>query len=189
MSGEIKIYTIISIIFICLIYYQNIYSKIIYVKSKFNNKFYLVKNDKNKYIKANIICLLEKRINILLKYLLKKYSNKNSRINRLIFRLKNTEILESYFSNSTYSLNKGEKIYLCMVNKNNIINLNTLTYVIIHELAHIMSISYGHNSEFWSNFKFLLKYSIKINIYKYINYENYPMKYCNVVITDNLLNK
>ena len=32
-----------------------------------------------------------------------------------------------------------------------------MTFVGIHELGHVMSKTIGHNDEFWSNFKFLLK--------------------------------
>ena len=34
-------------------------------------------------------------------------------------------------------------------------------FVIIHELSHIMSKSIGHNSEFYDNFKFLLKEAVE----------------------------
>ena len=34
---------------------------------------------------------------------------------------------------------------------------NTLQFVMIHEIAHIASISEGHNQEFINNFRFLLR--------------------------------
>ena len=48
----------------------------------------------------------------------------------------------------------------------NIEDTNLITYVGIHELAHIMSISTDHGSEFIRNFEFLLRYSQNID---YIN--------------------
>ena len=41
-------------------------------------------------------------------------------------------------------------------------SLNLLTYVAIHELAHVMSIETGHSDEFQQNFKFLLEYSKRL---------------------------
>ena len=39
---------------------------------------------------------------------------------------------------------------------------NLITYVGIHELAHVMSIGTEHDSEFLTNFQFLLKYASDI---------------------------
>ena len=36
---------------------------------------------------------------------------------------------------------------------------NTLTFVALHELSHVMTVSVGHKQEFWDNFKFILKES------------------------------
>ena len=53
---------------------------------------------------------------------------------------------------------------------------NTLFFVLLHEIAHIMTISVGHEPEFWNNFKFLLAHAISFK-YEYDNYED-PKKYC-----------
>ena len=66
-----------------------------------------------------------------------------------------------------------------------LIDLNTLTYVAIHELAHIATESVGHTPEFWKNFKFLLNIAKEINIYEPINYKKNPKQYCGMDITDN----
>ena len=66
-----------------------------------------------------------------------------------------------------------------------LIDLNTLTYVAIHELSHIASKSVGHNDEFWDNFKFLLIEAEKINIYTPVDYKKKPVKYCGSTIHDN----
>ena len=56
-------------------------------------------------------------------------------------------------------------------------------FVVIHELAHLESKSVGHNKEFWDNMTELLKISIKLGIYKYVNYKNTPIKYCGINVT------
>ena len=57
-------------------------------------------------------------------------------------------------------------------------------FVALHELAHIMTKSIGHTEEFWENFKFLLKESIKMNLYKKIDFQKNPHKYCGIEIKD-----
>ena len=57
-------------------------------------------------------------------------------------------------------------------------------FVALHELAHVMTKSVGHTEEFWSNFRYLLKNSIKLGIYKYQDFRKKPVKYCGITITD-----
>ena len=66
-----------------------------------------------------------------------------------------------------------------------LIDENTLTFVAVHELGHVMTESVGHTKEFWQNFKFLLKNAVKIGIYKPVDYKKKPKNYCGMKITDN----
>ena len=88
---------------------------------------------------------------------------------------------------TAYSENKGEKIAFCL-NKtkdgNELIDLNTLVFVAIHELSHIMTISVGHKQDFWDNFKFLLQNANEAGIYKPIDYSKQSQNYCGIKITD-----
>ena len=90
---------------------------------------------------------------------------------------------------TAYSENKGEKLAFCLDTKkggnSNLIDLNTLTYVGLHELAHIMSKSIGHTPEFWDNFRFLLVEGKKIGIYEPVDYKKKPVRYCGMQISDN----
>ena len=58
-------------------------------------------------------------------------------------------------------------------------------FVAIHELSHIATESIGHTTEFWKNFKFLLKESVDIKIYKPEDYNKTPREYCGMSIKDN----
>lgn len=69
-------------------------------------------------------------------------------------------------------------------NDNNLIDEHTLTFVAIHELSHVMSISIGHKSEFWGNFKFLLENAKEAKIHEPVDYSNKPAEYCSLKITD-----
>jgi hypothetical protein len=89
---------------------------------------------------------------------------------------------------TAYSENKGEKIAFCLNTTkegNKLIDRNTLTFVAIHELAHIMTTSIGHKQEFWENFKFLLIQSKEFGIHNPEDYKKSPKEYCGLTISDN----
>jgi hypothetical protein len=47
--------------------------------------------------------------------------------------------------------------------------------------------SYGHNQEFWENFKFILENAEAANIYSSEDYKKKPKEYCGMTISDNPL--
>ena len=89
---------------------------------------------------------------------------------------------------TSYSVNKGEKIVMCIRNKKtvnqDIINLNTLMFVALHETAHLMTKSVGHHPEFWDNFRILINIAVdpKVNVYKEVDFNLYPEAYCGMTI-------
>lgn len=89
---------------------------------------------------------------------------------------------------TSYSVNKGEKIVMCIRNKKtanqDIININTLMFVALHETAHLMTKSVGHHPEFWDNFRILINIAVdpNVNIYKEVNFDLYPEPYCGMTI-------
>jgi len=88
---------------------------------------------------------------------------------------------------TAYSENKGEKIAFCLSKtkeSTTLIDVNTLTFVSIHELSHVMTKSVGHKQEFWQNFKFLLENAKAANIYVPVDYKKKPQNYCGMTITD-----
>jgi predicted metal-dependent hydrolase len=88
---------------------------------------------------------------------------------------------------TSYSVNKGEKIVFCLRSKKaeqQLVKKNTMMFVAIHELSHLMTESVGHEPEFWDNFKFLLLVAIHIKAYKHINFNKNPEEYCGTEITD-----
>ncbi len=136
-------------------------------------------------------------ITILINHLNKKYKNlDNKRIREGMFRLSNSyhinklvENIPTIFSDDTsYTVNKGETIAICLRHKNaknKFHDMNLITFVTVHELAHVFSISYGHDDEFWENFKFLLSEAIECKIYNNINYIEKPIEYCGMIVKYN----
>jgi hypothetical protein len=87
----------------------------------------------------------------------------------------------------TYNLSKGKKIYICLRDESGgFFSINTLMFVVIHELAHIVTkrwdIGKKHSPEFWRNNIWLLQEAIQTGVYIPVNYKLKPIKYCNVNI-------
>lgn len=68
-------------------------------------------------------------------------------------------------------------------------DVNTMMFVVLHELAHMMNDLWGHGEEsnFWYLFKFLLVNALEIDIYKPVNYGLHPIVYCGLKLTYNPL--
>ena len=66
-----------------------------------------------------------------------------------------------------YNVNKGYEIYVCLDGADNYDEkrINTLTHVLIHELAHSTVREYEHSETFWQNFKDLRKYFAEKGLY------------------------
>lgn len=92
-------------------------------------------------------------------------------------------------SHTAYSENKGEKLAFCLMktkngDENKLIDQNTLLFVALHELSHIATVSIGHTSEYWSNFKFILENAVEMGIYDPVDYKKNPTGYCGMTISD-----
>ena len=186
------IYLFAIIFLIYYIFYSWYNPKLVYVRSKVDNNIYIVRNLTNKEKAADMMAIIRKKLNTLVESLKQKYGNSDERINLLIKRFNSHEIRESLPKNNqtSYSINKGERIVLCLRSRDKnekLTDINTITFVALHELAHIMTISIGHKPEFWENFRFLLAHAIKWNLYKPIDYKKYPKKYCGIKITESPL--
>ena len=157
--------------------------KIVSVRADYNNNYYNVRNDfENEENAANRLAQIRNNIETLIDYLVKNYGHKRN-IKNLKKRFDPDNMVEAkHEANSTsYTINKGEEIHVCLREKDDskaIHDLNLLMFVVLHEMAHLMSDSIGHNSEFRDNFKFILKEASKINIYKIDDYSQNPMSYC-----------
>lgn len=90
---------------------------------------------------------------------------------------------------TSYSENKGQKIVVCLRDKTKaphypLIDENTVMFVILHEMAHLMTETIGHTQEFWTNFKRILGDAVQLGLYHPVNYAQQPTPYCGMMITD-----
>jgi predicted metal-dependent hydrolase len=171
-------------------YFEGYSNEIEYVQSPLDNRSYLVRNLPDRDDAARLLSLIRARLIKLVEYTRKKYPN-DQRIKRLSKNFNPDEISESAPDSkyTSYSVNKGEKIVFCVRQRNDqneLVDLNTMMFVSIHELAHLMTVSIGHTEEFWKNMKFLLKEALSKNLQLY-NYQPFhidPKPYCGTMITD-----
>jgi len=176
------------ILYLTYLFYAN---QLLKIKSTYDNNHYYVQEKDDSIDAANLIAQIREKSNLIVSHLSKIYPNEK----RTQYLVKNyndnafKEGIDYPGSNMTsYSINKGEEIVLCLRqrNKNNndeLVDLNTMMFVVLHELAHLASYSIGHTDEFWKNFKWILEESINIGIYIKQDFDNKPIEYCGMSIT------
>ena len=172
--------------------------RIYYESDAFNLKCIIASKDGNRYcvrerakleLAANLLATVTAKCKQMVAYMKEKHPD-DDRVKRLVDGFNPKKISETLPTSelTAYSENKGEKIAFCLNTTkegDTLIDINTLTFVALHELSHIMTQSIGHKQEFWTNFKFLLENAKAANIYQPVDYKKTPKKYCGMKITDN----
>lgn len=192
-SQSLVKFMILFILVICLymVLETDYINDVKFVKAKVDNNTYLVRNTKDAPEAANLLAQMRIKLTEVVELLHKLYPA-DTRALRLKSRFKPFKISESTLSSqyTSYSVNKGEKIVFCLRSKDknkDLHDFDTLTFVGLHELAHLMTESIGHTTEFWENFRFILKNCIEHKLYTYHDFRAKPVKYCGTDITDSPL--
>lgn len=185
------ILTLVVIVLMIWMNYETTHADLTYVTSPVDGRQYLVRNRVDKQAAADLLANIRKNLKKLVEYLRTNYIS-DDKVSRLVSKFDPDAISESIpgTSYTSYSVNKGEKIVFCVRSKDKdekLVDLNTMMFVAIHEMAHIMTKSVGHTEEFWSNMRYLLKKGIKIGVYQVHNYKQNPVSYCGTMITDSPL--
>jgi hypothetical protein len=178
------------ILLICLkIYYDSDAFNLKCIISGVDGNTYCVRERAKLELAADLLAQVTQKCKDLVNYVYKKYP-KDPDVQRLKENFNPKKIMETLptSEHTAYSENKGEKIAFCLnttKDGNKLIDINTLTFVAIHELSHVMTKSEGHKQIFWQNFKFLLVNAKEAKIYDPVNYKKNPKEYCGMKITDN----
>ncbi len=178
------------VLFLCLIiYYQSdAYDLKCIIASQDGNR-YCVREREKMELAANLLADVTQKMKDMVSYLKEKKPD-DPRTKRLVEGFNPTKISETLPTSelTAYSENKGEKLAFCLNKKKDgtkLIDINTLTFVALHELSHIATQSIGHGQEFWQNFKWVLQNAKEAGIYSPIDYKKYPEEYCGMTINDN----
>jgi hypothetical protein len=199
---------LIIITTILIVHYNIVNKDMVYIKADIDDKYYLVRDVKDKHKAANFLSKLRHNIFLISDYMYNKLNSVNGQkdpryienspyILQLKRNIQNIVIKESsaYSSYTSYSLNKGEEIVFCIrsksissyIQKNNMHEFNLVMYVLLHEISHIACPEYDHTPLFKSIFKFICEEAIELGIYKYINFIDKPREYCGMYINESIL--
>ena len=151
------------------------------IKAETNNKEYYVRRLPDKQEAANKLGSLSIKLRGLIEHCEKK-DTKKEEIERLSENF-NAEIITENIPGSrfvAYSVNKGDELSICIRDKETekFIEDNTVIFVAVHEMAHIMTKETGHPPEFWDNMKYLLENAEEMGIYIPKDYSKEPVDYC-----------
>ena len=191
MKINISGYILVSlIVFISIkIYLDSDNFNLTCINSAIDGNKYCVRERSKITLAVDKLAIVTQKLKKLVSHLDDIYPDRNN-VKRLVSGFNPTKIVETLPTSeyTAYSENKGDKIAFCLDTEKgsgNLIDDNTLTFVGLHEIAHIATESVGHTNEFWTNFKFLLQEASKIKIYTPEDYKKKNKKYCGMELTDN----
>ncbi len=197
--------TVIFIIIGLIFYYlkSSIKTPVLYVQSKRDGREYLVVDKDDKDNACEKLAEIRDKIFKLRDYLYEnkeKYPAMKQYIILLHDRLEDVILVENVPESefTSYSLNKGEKIALCLRSRitQEIHDINVIMYVVLHEMAHSAcpytdhpndNHDHDHDPPFRDIFVFLQVEAQKIGIYKHNEYDINPHEYCGMMLRENLL--
>jgi len=185
--------------YVCLIGVVALGIKIYMDSDEFQLKCVISSKDGNRYcvrerekleLAANLLAEVTSKMKEMVAYM-QRVHPEDPRTQRLVAGFNPQRINETLPTSelTAFSENKGEKLAFCL-NKtkketSRLIDLQTLTFVALHELSHIMTSSVGHHQDFWQNFKWLLENAKAAGIYDPVDYKHHPTPYCGMTISDN----
>jgi hypothetical protein len=153
------------------------------LQEAFDGRSYMVRDAPHKRETADMLARLNAKAEELIVRLTRDHPRDVS-VRRLAHRYRPSALSEGLLASnmSSYTINKGEQIVLCMRTRDPsdvLFPEDVLFYVVLHELAHVASLSEGHGNEFDKNFNFLLKTAAG---YKMIENRLVGLDYCGVYI-------
>lgn len=201
LLNKIIIFTAILVVIVLLyVLYKGAREAFNSVRANDGQNYNVIEKYADQQAAANVLAEVNSRVLKFLNYLKLKYSinvitpthppqpqHLANIVARLLKNYNNEAIFETKptgKNGTSYTINKGEQLYLCLRNlkTKNILDPDIVTFVALHELAHMCSVNVGHGNEFWENFAFLLHEIDLSGIYRPVNYALNPAVYCGLDI-------
>lgn len=189
----LTIIILLVLILILLIKNNYLFDNTVNIKSTVDSKIYTVQNIENKETASDVLAIMSKKIKIISIYLrenIDKYPKYEKYIKKLFLQKEKIILKENDLNNhnTSYTINKGEEIVMCLRSKKNgkIHDINLLTYVMLHELAHVLCPENNHTELFKEIFIFLQDIAVKLNIFTKNNYnisDSEFNEYCGILIS------
>lgn len=199
---------LLIIILVLLIYY--VYK---IIKVKFDNfsieynssvhtnidgrNYYVHNKHDDMQIAADMFAEINKSTTDVINYIYEKYKNSSNVRRRevarnLMARYDVNNLRENSPLNAerdtSYTINKGDIIAVCIRSSkahNQIHDISTITFVVLHEITHLSIAAYDHPEEFWEVFKFILLEAEEGGFYTSPEFSKYPKEYCGIRINYN----
>lgn len=189
MNNIFLIFIGLLIVFIVIIM-NSIKDERIAIMGSCGKEYMVIKNVAAKKT-ANVLCELNNRVEILINSFSQEASREASQdlnIERLKEEYQWHDLIED--RDETYTLGKGDKIYLCLrdTTTGNLFDISTLMFVLLHELTHLATNGWDtgkHREIFWKNNIILMNRARELGIYNPINYRLHPVQYCNGININN----
>lgn len=182
-----KITIILLVIMLVLLWYYFMYDRrnLKKVEVNDNRSYYVIDRDDSRKAGKLLNNIVNDAIK-LVNHLRRNYPNHEG-VKLLSERFDPTTISEGnpHHKDFTYTENKGEKIVICLRNKEmNFHEKELIMFPLIHELSHLCDPDYdnNHGKTFRQCFRFFLDEAIKIGIIKPPRYDEEPRPYCGMVI-------
>lgn len=161
-----------------------------WVKSSIDDREYYVLSLGDKQGAADLLAQIRANL-VKLQSHLEKTEPSDPRTERIVMNFEPDKIQEGRDDKklTSYSVNK-QKVVFCLRSRQKerlLEDLNTMMFVALHELAHIATVSVGHEDEFWINFRWILDHAVNIGIYTQEDYKSNPREYCGVKIASSPL--
>ena len=177
------------------LYFLNLYvnDDVQHFVSQNDNKVYEVRSSGSTATKqqaADYLLQLKTNINTLVSYMHDNKLPDQETADRLYDRWIHCKLRETSSNEDSiaFTINKGHEIRICIRNgTNSFEDINTSLFVILHELAHIMSVSYGHNEEFNEHFSYITHLATSLGLYKPEDFHKEPKTYCGIKISNSPL--
>jgi hypothetical protein len=152
-----------------------------------SGKLYYVKRAPGQDLVADRLDLLTARLNQLLEQADDAYPG-DIRIANVRARWNGTLGEVSEKDDIAYSMNKQE-VHVCVRNPANgqLESENTSMYVLLHEIAHVATDTYGHPPEFWLNFRWFLEVADSLGLYEYEDFDTKETTFCGHTLGNNVL--
>lgn len=173
---------------ILLMYVKRYYGEVEMMKSEADGRRYIVRKLPDSKQAADILARINTSLQRVVKHMRKKYPNDRS-IRRMESNYNPDALSEggAEVGYTSYSVNKGEKIVMCLRQSGGeFVDENVLTYVALHELAHLMTKEIGHPKPFWDNFARIVEEAIAIGVYQHVDFDNQPKPYCGITISSSV---
>lgn len=191
MSGLVYTdYFIIFLVILLLFFYiKSIYAEVEYKKSSTDGELYLVRKNSNSQDAADYLADIANRLETIVKNYVAKYpDDKEAKLLFENFNKKNISESSPHSGYTSYSINKGERIVLCIrQTDDSFVDKNLVMYVGIHELAHLGNETVGHDENFWALMKYLLDEAVDIGLYKVVDYSKDPQPYCGITVSHSIV--